>query len=1013
MDSNLIGIHVGASPPPAPAPPPPRNDHSPSSTSSSVASHPAGREVVRTSLRISAIKRLRAWEAEQEQEQNHQGSPVWYTSPAKTNDMMDVLSAGNTPMSPETNSSRRTNGSFAVSGSATPVPANDSHARDPVLGTILYQPAAHAQADLPRLTATDAALVDLHQILFKAGAPKRTFDEMVDFIEKHSSTTFKIGHKIPRRNTFLKSIHDKFPSPPPTSTVISLEADPSDIFVNGHRETVTVHHWDFVETMRETLLDPHLMGNLSNLVVNPADLFGKYVPEEVGPEGENDPELLAARFYQESYDLLITDPETQFLAPILIYMDKTAARGGSQRAYSGEPVTWTLSIFRQELRHLAKAWRVLGYMPDLELSSSAKKKVISGCTAGKGRSVRNYHNCLDVILHSLKSVQPGGFNAWIRLGDDVSYRQIFCPIAVLLGDGKSGDMLALRYGGKNCLRVPRHCLTHFKDLDNMTRGCQIIFMSDTCRLVEKLRDPATLEDQKKQIREELHSLSTHVAKSAFSDACFGSNKGGAITALAVDMMHAFEAGVIKYLNKVFVATLTPTLCSRVDELMEKLFCGHSSTAKKNHLRMNFSGGATSLTLLHAHEWPGMMMGFLVMLLTGEGRSLCQETCFQTEDVVVPEIMESMDDTYPSYTYSNVYIPTSIPPDCEGSSNADSRAVLGPQVADDEHEDSDRSDSDDLTDSSNDDKSVSSTEGTLIQREKKKTTKAEPLNCSYKQFVHLLEELLCFHAWYKYGGSPIGMSTTQETKDHLNRSIRQMMHRMVLFAPRREGHGWKIQKVHDILHLLVHCDHFGSPDNFDCSHNERQLKDFFKIPAQTSQQRGQETFGKQLATNMQEIHLMQKARISLEYDQVAVHPSKTAVATGSTQPNGIWNYGLSVNPACLIQYSRARSSCIFKWLSCGGTPCQIHPVILDWFAKHWADQIGEDLTEVELYTDLFRERNLRGKLLTERFRAHPNFRGEGEVYDYASIVFAEQGMDDHPIPCKLLGFFSICQAHVWG
>jgi len=308
--------------------------------------------------------------------------------------------------------------------------------------------------------------------------------------------------------------------------------------------------------------------------------------------------------------------------------------------------------------------------------------------------------------------------------------------------------------------------------------------------------------------------------------------------------------------------------------------------------------------------------------------------------------------------------------------------------------------------------VSSTEGTLIQREKKKTTKAEPLNCSYKQFVHLLEELLCFHAWYKYGGSPIGMSMTQETKDHLNRSIRQMMHRMVLFAPRREGHGWKIQKVHDILHLLVHCDHFGSPDNFDCSHNERQLKDFFKIPAQTSQQRGQETFGKQLATNMQEIHLMQKARISLEYDQVAVHPSKTAVATGSTQPNGIWNYGLSVNPACLIQYSRARSSCIFKWLSCGGTPCQIHPVILDWFAKHWADQIGEDLTEVELYTDLFRERNLRGKLLTERFRAHPNFRGEGEVYDYASIVFAEQGMDDRPIPCKLLGFFRSAR-HMFG
>jgi hypothetical protein len=116
---------------------------------------------------------------------------------------------------------------------------------------------------------------------------------------------------------------------------------------------------------------------------------------------------------------------------------------------------------------------------------------------------------------------------------------------------------------------------------------------------------------------------------------YGANPFGATLATAVDMMHANESGVIKTFLKVFVGSMPLSVQVQVDTLVEKLFVGDRQSARSLFSRMNFSGGACSLTMLSSHHWPGMAMAFLMVLLTPEGKLAC-EKCFQENDAPEPD-----------------------------------------------------------------------------------------------------------------------------------------------------------------------------------------------------------------------------------------------------------------------------------------------------------------------------------------------------------------------------------------
>jgi hypothetical protein len=98
----------------------------------------------------------------------------------------------------------------------------------------------------------------------------------------------------------------------------------------------------------------------------------------------------------------------------------------------------------------------MGYIPDLKVSSSAKKKKANGANMTKGQYLQNYHRVLDAVLFSLIECQESrGFNAYVHMGDYVQYLKVIPIVCFIKGDAKSGDALCCQFGGKNCKgRVP-------------------------------------------------------------------------------------------------------------------------------------------------------------------------------------------------------------------------------------------------------------------------------------------------------------------------------------------------------------------------------------------------------------------------------------------------------------------------------------------------------------------------------------------------------------------------------
>jgi hypothetical protein len=112
-----------------------------------------------------------------------------------------------------------------------------------------------------------------------------------------------------------------------------------------------------------------------------------------------------------------------------------------------------------------------------------------------------------------------------------------------------------------------------------------------------------------------------------------------------------------------------------------------------------------------------------------------------------------------------------------------------------------------------------------------------MTCSHWQFVNLLIELLSFHAWYKYGNAPFGLEYQDGDADSLLTSIHQMINWIISFCPWTEGNGWKLQKLHNILHLPITLVFFWHASQYNARPGKHLLKDFFKDVARSSQQWG--------------------------------------------------------------------------------------------------------------------------------------------------------------------------------
>lgn len=708
------------------------------------------------------------------------------------------------------------------------------------------------------------------------------------------------------------------------------------------------------------LMDPFIMTDLDNLVVNKSNPFGKFDPKHADAAHLSG-EIHGADWYSRSHDKMVTNP-TEFLFPLMGYTDECGTE--SYNRHPVEPVCLIPTIVRDFLRRKAENWSVVGYIPDLKKGSSAGRSV-----AKLGTSIRNYHKCMSVILdpETMKELEEG-FLAPVRMGDEVRWMLVKCPVALFVGDGKSNDTLCGRYGSRKSGRVSRACNCPFSELDNPNHDCQWMRMVDAEELVQKATDPSLTTEQQKPFKDALQQISTHLVNNSFFPVCFGDNKYGIIGATPGDLMHMVELGIFPYILTELVNSMPPSVKGKSDCLMEYLFRSVKTRSEKdNCLRMNFTKGCTTLTLLKAHEWPGLALSFLVMLLTDEGKEITKK-CFAEQDIDLPVTPNA-----PKYQRKHF-----TPPILNQKVAPQSGPWGNPENSDNEERDIDH-DMDEVEDLAQD-------------AQKGKSKAAKPLPCSRKQFIDLLEEVLAFHAWYKYGKYD---NTDSTSRRKLNNTLRQMLQKIKTYVP-RTGLGWKIQKFHDLLHLVCDTSEYGNADNFDASHGERGLREWAKGAAATCQKRSK-VFGGQIASRIHESAILRKARnvVSVTFidDNKQVEPTTL-------------QHTLRGNPCYKIVHDGKFAKVI--WMSKTDCSYLLHPLIVDWFSKNWLQACGHDCNNGEIlcWSEYYHVNpignNSNGSTL---LHAHPNYHQCGPKYDYATVKYeSDNSRTTWDIPSKVLCFF---------
>jgi hypothetical protein len=115
----------------------------------------------------------------------------------------------------------------------------------------------------------------------------------------------------------------------------------------------------------------------------------------------------------------------------------------------------------------------------------------------------------------------------------------------------------------------------------------------------------------------------------------------------------------------------------------------------------------------------------------------------------------------------------------------------------------------------------------------------------------------------------------------------MINRIISFCLWTEGNSWKLQKLHDILHLLITLVFFWHASQYDAGPGERLLKDFFKDVARRSQQRGEGVFIGQVARRMHKKMVLSKAiAITHALEHLPSNDVDTATSDGNGNENVI-------------------------------------------------------------------------------------------------------------------------------
>jgi hypothetical protein len=971
-----------------------------------------------------------------------------------------------------------------------------------------YQKARHC------FTKQDRSLMKLYNIFDDADSPRYLCDKVLAQLKVEMTRhNFEPNNPLlTKRKPFMARMHRKFPSPPPEAVVVELESFTTPI---------TIYRFDAMQQLQAHLLRQDLYGDLDKLNVDPDNRWD----QSSHPTSTNLREVTDSPWFKDKVadvntpnllpdDLCLQQDGFQhipFVFPVEQYQDATG--NDNKESSSLEPVMIGSGLLKSVFNGDHRSRFIIGYIPCL-----TKKKATPGKRKKKfGAGVRDYHKCMSILLEPLVKAQKVPPLLDMLLGDQVRRVRVIVVMAVILGDGKSNDMLCARVmSHSNTLRLSRATFTpsdsaeetgseHFHwiksiVIESVTRAALFdvtctndmrspwnSYLHDTVRTQTQRARHVSAANRRTRICKEIlkKALGSHAIKNAFFPLDFGSEHG-VFGHTFSDLMHVLEEGIFKYLLSVFLAPLSDTTAGDLDNLATKLL-GHKANrchGMRLFPRVNFTRGFTRLTLLSSEERVGELLALVILLQTDKGQAILEDRFSpgfdarrisraaqfsgnrndndedrepedEIDDDDETEIIDNDVDTTGtaatrrdanfrptqhnihfvcaqigrhdlSFLHQDVFpnLPALHVLEClkiiwkmtfrlgdsydivlpAGCLNLPPFRVRQPDRAP-------------PTPSSA--RQLCGTFGADWERQNHPPVAdqaAKPtITNDRKEFVACCEKLLTLRSFYNYGGEhcptaipwkldgSFDVELVEERTNEVAESLKVAVNRG------KGTNGWRIPKFIDMLNLPKYMSRLGSTGRFHVGFAERGLKNWAKKPARTAQKRGGGVFEGQCAARIRERSMIDHALTQMD--------SEEEVTPGEEDRNDddSSNADAGVGGSCyhIIIKRDAPPNQQKKIVTCTRLDSRnrVHRIQNDLpiaLVNHFK-KIGRFDQIIELRT----EATIDGTV----YRAHPNYRGEGPWYDYATVEFETEPtapppnyrvwVNDHQrYPAKLVAFYRI-------
>ena len=243
------------------------------------------------------------------------------------------------------------------------------------------------------------------------------------------------------------------------------------------------------------------------------------------------------------------------LCPLIIFIDGTPI--DTYGNLKLEAIMFTLGIFNRTTRNKSRAWRLLGYVPNLE----EEMLYNYGCNDTRTKKLReklrkkDYHHMLCFLLEDLVKIQNSNGILWNYIDSNNVSQTVNLRFSLMfvIGDALGNDKLCDRFQSyqNTVAYLCRDCLCKTKDLENLYMKCSFTKRSFLKGLNES----------------ELNKLSYHfVENNIFDTIHFGFDDYGINGCTPCEHLHQFLLGIVKKLVENFFQCLSSAGLSLLTEI---------------------------------------------------------------------------------------------------------------------------------------------------------------------------------------------------------------------------------------------------------------------------------------------------------------------------------------------------------------------------------------------------------------------------------------------------------------